>query len=184
MFLGIILLCGVFACFFKPLKPTEVTEHQMDTGKNELKASKILEKRYAYSVPTSAHTTWIKNQSSVYPKAVDIFYEKNNGEGFELKELQPLAEQDDETEETKKGQNSSQILRRNTISEKGSRPWQSARTSVTLRRDDIFLFGSLNRLPKYTSQSSIAYHVSVTHGSVQMNEVHTLLFCELISSII
>lgn len=121
---------------------------------------KVSEKKYAYSVPTSAYTTWVKHQNSVYPKAIEIFHQKNNADSFEMKELQPLAEQEDENEESKK---TIQLLRRNTISEKESRPWQSARNSINVRRDDLFLFGSLNRLPKYNSQSSIAYHISVTH---------------------
>lgn len=60
--------------------------------------------------------------------------------------------------------------RRHTVSERDpvkrslSRPTDGSRP---MYRDDIFFSGSLQRVPQYTSQSSIAYHMSVTRLPTQ-----------------
>lgn len=60
--------------------------------------------------------------------------------------------------------------RRHTVSEREpikrsiSRPSENSRP---MYRDDIFFSGSLTRVPQYTSQSSIAYHMSVTRLPTQ-----------------
>lgn len=165
---GIILLCGLFALLFRPLEPTLVTENTIELEDAEKRVPKVVEKKYAYSVPTSAHTTWMKHQHYVYPKAVDVFADRANELTIEMKELQPLREnEDDEVDERpRKSQSavhSARVTRRNTITDKDARPSASARGSIHLRREDSFLFGSLAKLPKYNSHSSIGYHVSVTH---------------------
>lgn len=45
----------------------------------------------------------------------------------------------------------------------GSRKGSKADVSRPLYRDDIFFSGSMHKLPQYRSQTSIGYHMSVTH---------------------
>jgi MFS transporter, MCT family, solute carrier family 16 (monocarboxylic acid transporters), member 14 len=98
-------------------------------------------------------------------------------------ELGPVGEADDEVEEVesgsllKKNENKPVVLpsnistRRHTISEKrggtdthpNSRKGSRQDVSRPMYRDDILYSGSLAKLPQYRSQTSIGYHLSVTH---------------------
>lgn len=146
-----------------------MVESLLESKTNDQDTPLILEKKYAYSVPTSVHSTWMKTQQYLYPKATDVFGEKNISLNIELKELQPITKQSEENQVAKKRLASMKSSRRNTLSENFVRPYNIARSNLPVKRDDLFLFGSLNKLHKYRSQTSIAYHVSVTHLEKEPN---------------
>lgn len=158
------MLCALLGIMFRPLEPTIITSETKNDSLPKIIDVKRphTDKRTAYSMPTSAHTTWIKHHQSVYPRATDIFNAKETAELFEMKELQKVEEDDiiHDDEVT----NTLQSARRHTLSEKdGKAVYIRKRTSGPLNRKDIFFSGSLNRIPQYTSQSSIGYHLSVTN---------------------
>ncbi|XP_063700662.1 monocarboxylate transporter 14-like [Culicoides brevitarsis] len=160
----IILFCALLGIMFRPLEPTIITsETKNDSSLKIIDVRRPhTDKRTAYSMPTSAHTTWIKHNQSVYPKATDIFSAKDTAELFEMKELQKVEEDDIINDEDTN--NSSRTARRHTLSEKdGKHIYIRKRSSGPLNRKDIFFSGSLNRIPQYTSQSSLGYHLSVTN---------------------
>lgn len=151
---------------FRPLEPTIITSETKNDSLLKIIDVKRphTDKRTAYSMPTSAHTTWIKHHQSVYPKATDLFNAKETAELFEMKELQKVEEDDIIHESSSEAANPSQSARRHTLSDKEGKPiYIRKRTSGPLNRKDIFFSGSLNRIPQYTSQSSLGYHLSVTH---------------------
>lgn len=149
---------------FRPLEPTIITSETKNHSLLKIIDVKRphADKRTAYSMPTSAHTTWIKHNQSVYPKATDIFSNaKQTAELFEMKELQKVEEDDIHDDEVI---SPVQGARRHTLSDKEVKTsYIRNRTSGPLNRKDIFFSGSLNRIPQYTSQSSLGYHLSVTN---------------------
>lgn len=178
LFQGIILSCALLGMMFRPLEPTIITSETKNDS--HLKIIDIkrphADKRTAYSMPTSAHTTWIKHNQSVYPKATDIFSAKGTAELLEMKELQKV-EEDDITNDDGTN-NTAKAARRHTLSDKdGKHVYIRKRTSGPLNRKDIFFSGSLNRIAQYTSQSSLGYHLSVTNlpETKQEKEVNILI---------
>lgn len=93
----------------------------------------------------------------------------------ELKTVGEAEEEENENGTTAQGTDDNiqpvqMTRRRHTVSEREpikrsvSRPNEGTRP---MYRDDIFFSGSLQRVPQYTSQSSIAYHMSVTRLPTQ-----------------
>lgn len=225
---GIILLCSLLSLFFLPLKPVEVSieEDTEDVEKMQpfIFTKQLPEGRYAFSVPNSAHTTWMgASINTHYPTAAEVFRgsnanlerrpsstatdakgvlnssnmkkleqlskaqrrsgqstpeENNQAPAFNLhKELVTVgeAEEEENENETLIEEHIKPIMlteRRHTVS--GRRPILpkgSRRGTLTdnrpLYRDDIFFSGSLVRIPKYQSQSSLGYHMSVTRLPTQ-----------------
>lgn len=227
---GIIMLCAIFGIAFRPIQPVtlQIADDFDDTTKNDANGretshpkqsrfhegrfSKPLpEGRFAYSMPNSAHNTYMGNTPKhQYPTAADVFRGVNlerkssnsSNRGIELKalrksqpttpnsetqqfsfnhnkELSTVGENEEEPENGKLlSQDSKKPIvtrtRRHTVSER--RPTEFAQkrhmissqetvhvvSSRPMYRDDIFFTGSLRRIPQYQSQSSLAYHMSVT----------------------
>ncbi|XP_058451669.1 monocarboxylate transporter 12 isoform X2 [Malaya genurostris] len=82
---GIILLCAVFGCMFRPLQPVQVTitkdEHTpaekgtlLGEGLPVVYTKSLPEGRFAYSVPNSSHSTWMgASPNTQYPTAAEVF---------------------------------------------------------------------------------------------------------------
>ncbi|XP_055837911.1 uncharacterized protein LOC129906263 [Episyrphus balteatus] len=215
----IILSCALYGAAFRPIQPIQLAIAEEDSDKNQengnvaekprlltITQKPLPEGRFAYSVPNSAHNTYMgATPKHHYPTASEIFRGANferrlsgtPGKGTELKNLrksQPTTPNGEshpvynlnkelttvgENEEEAEGQNLleteikpvSMQARRHTVS--GRRPIDMHKKSNTphhethhntrpMYRDDIFFSGSLVRIPQYTSQSSLGYHMSVT----------------------
>lgn len=171
------MLCALLGILFRPLEPTIITsETKNESGLKIIDIKKPqTDKRTAYSMPTSAHSTWIKHNQTIYPKATDIFSNaKQTAELFELKELQRVEENDISNDNDPIAV---QGVRRHTLSDKEVKTnFIRNRTTGPLNRKDIFFSGSLNRIPQYTSQTSLSYHLSVTNLPVSSKEkgVHNI----------
>lgn len=235
-----ILCCAIFGLAFRPIQPITlgVTEdgNVVDEEKKKLNGhgntvaptpqlhqaaftKPLPEGRFAYSMPNSAHNTYMgASQRNHYPTAAEIFKGMNlerrpsgqASKGTELKQLrksQPTTPNGDpqqltfnlHKELTTVGENEEEAendnlletepkpitiqARRHTVS--GRRPQDLAKrghghgtahgdgahhghghsqssSSRPMYRDDIFFTGSLTRIPQYQSQTSLAYHMSVT----------------------
>ncbi|XP_037945417.1 uncharacterized protein LOC119685961 [Teleopsis dalmanni] len=222
----IIVSCAIFGIAFRPIQPIRlaVTDSSIENVEKKNNGhgntvaprspfhanafSKPLpEGRFAYSMPNSAHNTYMGNSPKHhYPTAAEVFrgtnlerrLSSNSTKGTELKtlrksqpttpngeqqfnfnlnkELSTVGENEEETEnenllvtETKP---TIVQARRHTVS--GRRPNEINRKNVSgshdtvhntsrpMYRDDIFFTGSLTRIPQYQSQTSLAYHMSVT----------------------
>ncbi|XP_055639332.1 monocarboxylate transporter 12 isoform X2 [Toxorhynchites rutilus septentrionalis] len=82
---GIILLCALFGCIFKPIQPIQVTiTKDEDTpiekgtllgeGLPIVYTKPLPEGRFAYSVPNSSHNTWMgASPNTQYPTAAEVF---------------------------------------------------------------------------------------------------------------
>ncbi|XP_055916153.1 uncharacterized protein LOC129948997 [Eupeodes corollae] len=215
----IVLSCALYGAAFRPIQPIQLAISEENEDKNHENGSfsekprlltitqkPLPEGRLAYSVPNSAHNTYMgATPKHHYPTASEIFRGANferrlsgtaskgtelknlrksqpttpNGESHPIynlnKELTTVGENEEETE----GQNLleaeikpvSMQARRHTVS--GRRPIDMQKKANTpnqethhntrpMYRDDIFFSGSLVRIPQYTSQSSLGYHMSVT----------------------
>ncbi|KAH8404142.1 hypothetical protein KR215_010316 [Drosophila sulfurigaster] len=229
-----VLSCAIFGLAFRPIQPITlgVTEDGtvVDEEKTKLNGhgntvaptpqlhqaaftKPLPEGRFAYSMPNSAHNTYMgASQRHHYPTAAEIFKGMNlerrpsgqASKGTELKQLrksQPTTPNGDpqqltfnlHKELTTVGENEEEAendnlleteakpvtiqARRHTVS--GRRPQDLAKrphgtghdaahhhgqsqSSRPMYRDDIFFTGSLTRIPQYQSQTSLAYHMSVT----------------------
>lgn len=236
----IILCCAIFGLAFRPIQPITlgVTEDGNVVDEEKIKLNghgntvaptpqlhqaaftkPLPEGRFAYSMPNSAHNTYMgASQRNHYPTAAEIFKGMNlerrpsgqASKGTELKQLrksQPTTPNGDpqqltfnlHKELTTVGENEEEAendnlletepkpitiqARRHTVS--GRRPQDLAKrghghgaahadgahhghghsqasSSRPMYRDDIFFTGSLTRIPQYQSQTSLAYHMSVT----------------------
>ncbi|XP_017867551.1 PREDICTED: monocarboxylate transporter 3 [Drosophila arizonae] len=231
-----ILSCAIFGLAFRPIQPITlgVTEDGtvVDEEKTKLNGhgstvaptpqlhqaaftKPLPEGRFAYSMPNSAHNTYMgASQRHHYPTAAEIFKGMNlerrpsgqGSKGTELKQLrksQPTTPNGDpqqltfnlHKELTTVGENEEEAendnlleteakpvsiqARRHTVSgrrpqdlakraagghhdQNGHHHGQSQSSSRPMYRDDIFFTGSLTRIPQYQSQTSLAYHMSVT----------------------
>ncbi|KAL7736910.1 hypothetical protein ACLKA6_008785 [Drosophila palustris] len=231
-----ILSCAIFGMAFRPIQPITLGVTGDGTVVDEEKTKlnghgntvaptpqlhqaaftkPLPEGRFAYSMPNSAHNTYMgASQRNHYPTAAEIFKGMNlerrpsgqASKGTELKQLrksQPTTPNGDpqqltfnlHKELTTVGENEEEAendnlleteakpsiiqARRHTVS--GRRPQdlakrpgggatgdgahnhqQSHSSSRPMYRDDIFFTGSLTRIPQYQSQTSLAYHMSVT----------------------
>ena len=231
----IIISCAIFGLAFRPIQPLtlavadiEEEEKNKRNGHGNSVAPKpqfattafskpLPEGRFAYSMPNSAHNTYVgASPKHHYPTAAEVFKGANferrlsgvSGKGTELKNLrksQPTTPNGDtqqmpfnlhkelttvgENEEETENENLLETEvkptivqgRRHTVS--GRRPpnigsrsnvgsQDAVNTSVTrpMYRDDIFFTGSLTRIPQYQSQSSLAYHMSVTRLPTKQEE--------------
>lgn len=156
--IGIILICCLFGSFFKPLEPVEVKKVETDNKDEEeleimLTANnKNYLKRYAYSVPTSAHSTWLKHQQVIYPKVSDVFsIAKKPRESIEMQDLKEVEEQTSAVARDR-AQHSEITHSRYRFTESAQ---SGGKRDAPLSRFDIFFTGSLNRIPQYVSQTSI-----------------------------
>ncbi|XP_043645221.1 monocarboxylate transporter 3 [Drosophila teissieri] len=230
----IVLSCAVFGLAFRPIQPITLSVTNEEGDEQEKKklnghgntvaptpqlhqaafTKPLPEGRFAYSMPNSAHNTYMgASQRNHYPTAQEIFKGMNlerrpsgtaqGSKGTELKQLrksQPTTPNGDpqqltfnlHKELTTVGENEEEAendnlleteakpvtiqARRHTVS--GRRPQdigkrsaaaaheahhgQSHSSSRPMYRDDIFFSGSLTRIPQYQSQTSLAYHMSVT----------------------
>jgi MFS transporter, MCT family, solute carrier family 16 (monocarboxylic acid transporters), member 14 len=93
---AIVCLCALFGLVFRPIKPTPVTLDATEMAEKEglmenggggggrlpiIFSKPLPEGRYAYSVPNSAHNTWIGvNNNTQYPTAAEVF----RGSGADL----------------------------------------------------------------------------------------------------
>lgn len=233
----IIVSCALFGIAFRPIQPVTLAAADVDDEKNKLNGhgnavapkpqfvttafSKPLpEGRFAYSMPNSAHNTYMgSSPKHQYPTAAEVFKGVNlerrlsgiSGKGTELKnlrksqpstpngdtqhitfnlnkELSTVGENEEETENENLLETEVKPTivqgRRHTVS--GRRPpnvgsrsnvgsQDAVNTSVTrpMYRDDIFFTGSLTRIPQYQSQSSLAYHMSVTRLPTKQEELES-----------
>lgn len=216
----IVLSCALYGAAFRPIQPIQLGIADDDENDKNHANGNILEKnrfvshsqkplpegRFAYSVPNSAHNTYMGTAPKHhYPTASEIFRGANlerrlsgtGVKGTELKSIrksQPTTPNGEthpvynlnkelttvgENEEEAEGQNLLETdmkpvtlqARRHTVS--GRRPidmhkkanthhQESHHNTRPMYRDDIFFSGSLVRIPQYTSQSSLGYHMSVT----------------------
>lgn len=234
-----IACCALIAIAFRPIQPLTlaVAENGNVEEDNKNKAnghgnsvapkpqfattafSKPLpEGRFAYSMPNSAHNTYMgASPKHHYPTAAEVFKGANlerrlsgaSGKGTELKnlrksqpttpngepqqmtfnlhkELTTVGENEEETENENLLVTEAKPTivqgRRHTVS--GRRPQnigsrsnvgsQDGVNNVVTRpmyRDDIFFTGSLTRIPQYQSQSSLAYHMSVTRLPTKQDQL-------------
>lgn len=137
------------------IKKVEIEEIEQFEANESQKAAF---KRYAYSVPASAYSTWLKHPQLVYPKATDVFANAKKPKDIEMTELKTSVEQNVGAKDRFSGGISS---RRLTLTEK-TMSRQTPKDSGPFSRSDIFFTGSLNRIPQYISQTSLGYHLSVT----------------------
>ncbi|XP_059224981.1 uncharacterized protein LOC106089402 [Stomoxys calcitrans] len=226
----IIIACAIIGIAFRPIQPLTlaVTENgnvEEDTKKKinghgntvapkphfttQAFSKPLPEGRFAYSMPNSAHNTYMgSSPKHHYPTAAEVFKGANlerrlsgvsnkgtemkslrksqpttpNGEPSQLtfnlhKELTTVGENEEETENENllvtEAKPTIVQARRHTVSGKrplnigsrsnvGSQDGVNATTTRPMYRDDIFFSGSLQRIPQYQSQSSLAYHMSVT----------------------
>ncbi|KAH8348274.1 hypothetical protein KR084_005958 [Drosophila pseudotakahashii] len=231
----IVLSCAIFGLTFRPIQPITLSVTNEEQGDEQEKSKlnghgntvaptpqlhqaaftkPLPEGRFAYSMPNSAHNTYMgASQRNHYPTAQEIFKGMNlerrpsgtaqGSKGTELKQLrksQPTTPNGDpqqltfnlNKELTTVGENEEEAendnlleteakpvtiqARRHTVS--GRRPQdigkrsaaaaheahhgQAHSSSRPMYRDDIFFSGSLTRIPQYQSQTSLAYHMSVT----------------------
>lgn len=75
---AIILSCSMFGFLFRPLKPIQVSIEDEPLEKEKMLpvifTKPLPEGRYAFSVPNSAHNTWIgASSNSHYPTAAEVF---------------------------------------------------------------------------------------------------------------
>lgn len=231
------LTCCFFAIAFRPIKPIQVTVTKDDDvdvipEKNFLMnqdafpvvyTKPLPEGRFAYSVPNSAHNTWIgASNNTNYPTAMEVFRilerrpsqnDQTNINALNKKieqvgklkrsghatpeenaqhppipiiltsvhhELTIVGEAEEENENgalIEKNETKPVIVnntRRHTVSgrrpgnneppsRRGSRHGPLVDANRPLYRDDIFFTGSMARIPQYQSQTSLGYHLSVTH---------------------
>ncbi|XP_005177096.1 monocarboxylate transporter 10 [Musca domestica] len=234
----IIVACAIIGIAFRPIQPLTlaVTENGVEEdNKNKANGhgnsvapkpqfatnafSKPLpEGRFAYSMPNSAHNTYMgASPKHHYPTAAEVFKGANlerrlsgaSGKGTEMKNLRksqpttPNGEQQQMTfnlhkELTTVGENEEETenenllvteakptivqARRHTVSGRrpqniGSRSNVGSQDGVNntvtrpMYRDDAFFTGSLTRIPQYQSQSSLAYHMSVTRLPTKQDEL-------------
>lgn len=239
---GIVLFCIVCGAAFRPIKPIRVPINEVENESNNALIEKRLpssqtkplpEGRFAYSVPNSAHNTYMGAPPNLhYPTAAEVFKGsaanlerrlsaasgghitpggKDHHKGqrksqpttpsgelaqptFNLhKELTTVGENEEEAESQNLLEESEVkpvvvTARRHTIS--GRRPNELRRSSVKtetenpdrpMYRDDIFFTGSLVRIPQYTSQTSLGYHMSVTRlatkQDIKEERDHTCKLC-------
>ncbi|XP_037828324.1 monocarboxylate transporter 12 [Lucilia sericata] len=235
MYQGFIIIgCAIFGLAFRPIQPLTLAVVEEEDEKRKLNGhgnavapkpqfattafSKPLpEGRFAYSMPNSAHNTYVgASPKHHYPTAAEVFKGVNmerrlsgqskgtelknlrksqpttpNGETQQMtfnlnKELTTVGENEEETENENLLETEAKPTivqgRRHTVS--GRRPpnigsrsnvgsQDAVNTSVTrpMYRDDIFFSGSLTRIPQYQSQSSLAYHMSVTRLPTKTEEL-------------
>ncbi|CAG2058210.1 unnamed protein product, partial [Timema podura] len=142
---GLVLNCAIFGTLFRPLEPVRVVTTREVSMKNNHSASKLsLLKRIKQE--RDEHR---RNRGSLASVDSDK-YEKSSIRVTNNNAYTTAAE----------------ALARSvgTASESSSRSRKGLELSGTkpFYRDDIFFGASLTRLPQYTSQSSISYHMSVT----------------------
>ncbi|XP_054739603.1 monocarboxylate transporter 3 [Anastrepha obliqua] len=229
-----IAFCALFACAFRPIQPITLAvnedsdedkiENEKRNGHGNTVAPKpqlhqaaftkpLPEGRFAYSMPNSAHNTYMgASPKHHYPTAAEVFRGANierrlsnsSGKGTELKalrksqpttpngephpqpqlhfninkELTTVGENEEETENENLIETESKAVviqaRRHTVSGRRPNDIVGKKSSVgsqdtvhnihtrPMYRDDIFFTGSLARIPQYQSQTSLAYHMSVT----------------------
>lgn len=229
----IIALCALFACAFRPIQPITLAVDE-DTNENKNDNEKrnghgnivaptpqlhqaaftkpLPEGRFAYSMPNSAHNTYMgASPKHHYPTAAEVFRGANierrlsnsSGKGTELKalrksqpttpngepqpsqlhfninkELTTVGENEEETENENLIETEAKPAiiqaRRHTVSGRRPNDIVGKKSAVgsqdtvhnihtrPMYRDDIFFTGSLARIPQYQSQTSLAYHMSVT----------------------
>lgn len=99
------------------------------------------------------------------------------------KELSTVGENEEETENENLLTPQTKVIvepaRRNTVSGRRSQDHGGRRSNVgsqeaitrPMYRDDIFFSGSLTRIPQYQSQTSLAYHMSVTRLPTKQEEL-------------
>ncbi|XP_068145010.1 monocarboxylate transporter 14 isoform X2 [Drosophila tropicalis] len=228
---AMVLLCALFGMAFRPIQPITLAVTDKNATAEEKRklnghgntvaptpqltqqafTKPLPEGRLAYSMPNSAHNTYMgASQRHHYPTAAEIFKGMNlerrpsgtasGSKGTELKQLrksQPTTPNGDpqqltfnlHKELTTVGENEEEAendnlleteakpitlqARRHTVSgrrdqEIGKRSAAAAheahhgQATRPMYRDDAFFTGSLTRIPQYQSQSSLAYHMSVT----------------------
>ncbi|XP_017146502.1 monocarboxylate transporter 3 [Drosophila miranda] len=233
----IVMSCALFGLAFRPIQPITLSATNEEAGDEQEKSKlnghgntvaptpqlhqaaftkPLPEGRFAYSMPNSAHNTYMgASQRNHYPTAQEIFKGMNlerrpsgtaagskgtelkalrksqpttpNGDPQQLtfnlhKELTTVGENEEEAENDNLLETDAKSVtiqaRRHTVS--GRRPQdlakraaaaaagndghhgQATSSSRPMYRDDIFFSGSLTRIPQYQSQTSLAYHMSVT----------------------
>ncbi|CAG9133598.1 unnamed protein product [Plutella xylostella] len=135
----------------------------------------------------SPHTWMGVPNNTTYPTAAEIFKGSNSGlsrrssaNANAIKNALakptfitvPVAEKDEQEDSNNSIDNTEPLISATTtarIQRRESRPRRSHLDLVArpLYRDDIFFGASLNRLPQYTSRTSLGYHMMVTHVPTQ-----------------
>nr|CAD7588946.1 unnamed protein product [Timema genevievae] len=134
---GLVLNCAIFGTLFRPLEPVRVVTTREVSMKNNHSASKLsLLKRIKQE--RDEHR---RNRGSLASVDSDK-YEKSSIRVTNNNAYTTAAEALARSVGSRKG-----------LELSGTKPFY---------RDDIFFGASLTRLPQYTSQSSISYHMSVT----------------------
>uniref|UniRef100_A0A1B0AM52 Major facilitator superfamily (MFS) profile domain-containing protein n=1 Tax=Glossina palpalis gambiensis TaxID=67801 RepID=A0A1B0AM52_9MUSC len=237
---GIIVSCAIFGMAFRPIQPitlavtdgdnadAEQNKHKLNGHTNKVApktqfaanafSKPLPEGRFAYSMPNSAHNTYMgQSPKHHYPTAAEVFKGANlerrlsgasgkstemkslrksqpttpNGEAQQItfnlnKELSTVGENEEETENenlltsgpkpeitqgrrhTVSGRRSQDLTKRSNV---GSQETVHATVTRPMYRDDIFFSGSLTRIPQYQSQTSLAYHMSVTRLPTKQDEL-------------
>lgn len=83
---GIVLLCVGFGSLYRPLTQVQVTIEEEPEEKEKMLpvifTKPLPEGRYAFSVPSSSHNTWIgASNNTLYPTAAEVF--RNQGANLE-----------------------------------------------------------------------------------------------------
>ncbi|XP_063225635.1 monocarboxylate transporter 3 isoform X2 [Bacillus rossius redtenbacheri] len=181
---GLVLNCAVFGCLFRPLRPVPV---EAGPELAPLVAPRDGELRKCHSQASVASDGRAGRRSAkthnnnAYPTAAEALARSSRslaGSHHADEALRPVEEEDGRREDHEDEDDAARALvqqqqqQHGPASRRGSRRIRTASESSggggggggakPFYRDDIFFSASLARLPQYTSQTSVSYHVSVT----------------------
>lgn len=162
-----------------------LTQTNISSTTKKLEQFKQAQKRSGHVTPTTPESTEFPHPPSVLssnhhelgPVGEAEEVEENENGNLLNKEAKPVIVANSGRRHTVSGR------QKGTESLTGSRKGSKHDVSRPMYRDDIFFSGSMNKLPQYRSQTSIGYHMSVTHIPTfkdveeEENNVNTCKLC-------
>jgi MFS transporter, MCT family, solute carrier family 16 (monocarboxylic acid transporters), member 14 len=141
-----------------------LTQGNIHSTTKKLEQFKQAQKRPGHMTPTTPESvdfphppSVLQNHHELGPVGEAEEVEESESGNLLNKEIKPTIVANSGRRHTVSGR------QKGTESLTGSRKGSKHDVSRPLYRDDIFFSGSMNKLPQYRSQTSIGYHMSVTH---------------------
>ncbi|KAG5671992.1 hypothetical protein PVAND_002156 [Polypedilum vanderplanki] len=169
----------------RPSLTSTLTQNNFHSTTKKLEQIKQAQKRSGHVTPTEefSHPPHVLTINSQHPGLGPV----GEAEEVEENESETLLEKPDSKQvtitSTSSGRRHTVSGRRiGTDSHSNSRRGSRQDISRPMYRDDIFFSGSLAKLPQYRSQTSIGYHMSVTHVPTQQDieeEANNLGKCKI-----
>lgn len=183
---AMIITCSLFGILFRPLKPTKVSVKDIENAEPENKIP-LMERIQMEKEANIKRADSTYGVNADYPTVAEVLSKstlslhKSTISLNKRHSVHPISEED-KPEEVVPQVLSAAATRRNSLKQQRQRsPSESEAPGVRSRRgtltsgetarpmyrDDIFFGGSLARLPQYTSRTSMAWTMSVTHIPTQ-----------------